>query len=232
MNHSEEREREATASIVDDVGDIGSRIIGGLIDSEPLKDIPFAKWGVSILRIVESVRDRLLARRISTFMHAVKGGLEPWEVKDTISRLEINRHYSESVGEHLLERLERMDGSRKALMAGAVLISFGKKVINDDTLYRLLHAIEAMHLLDAPTLRNLVEEGPYIVGVKQPTRRDASTTYSARKSTPRQESLQSLSASSLVALQGSSAIGDSIPSWDLTDLGRKFLELRLDLIEY
>ena len=231
VNHSEAREREATTSLVDDTADIGSRFIASLIDPELLKDIPVAKWGVSVLRVVQSVRDMLLARRINIFVHADANGLEPWEVKDTISRLQVNRPYAESVGEHLIERLERMDGIRKALMAGTVLISFGKKEFDEDTFYRLLHAIEAMQLLDLPSLRNLVEEGPYLIGVKQPTRRDASTTYGVRKFTPRQESLQSLSASGLVILHGSSAIGGGMPAWDLTGLGRGFLDLRLDLIE-
>jgi hypothetical protein len=234
MSHSEEREREreAQTSLIDDTADIGWRIIANLIDPELLRDIPVANWGVSILRAVETVHDRRLARRIGIFMHAVKNGLEPREFKDTISRLEASRHYAESVGEHLLEQLERMDSSRKAQMAAAVLNAFGKKTIDVDTYHRLVHAIDAMQLLDLPTLRNLYEEGPYLTGVRQPTRRDASTTFGVRQFTPRQESLQSLSAAGLVILQGSSAIGGSSPAWDLMGLGHRFVDLRLDLIEY
>jgi hypothetical protein len=69
--------------------------------------------------VIGCVRDMLLARRIGSFMHAVKDGLESWEVEDTISRLAASRHYAESVDEHLVERLERIEGRRKALMTAA-----------------------------------------------------------------------------------------------------------------
>src|SRR5450631_3733949 len=138
MNDPESRQHEATASAVDDAAELGGRMIASLTDSKVLEHTPVVKWGVSIFRAISCVRDMLLARRIGSFMHAVKDGLESWEVEDTISRLAASRHYAESVGEHLVERLERIEGRRKALMTAAAFVALGKKSVDENEFYRLL----------------------------------------------------------------------------------------------
>lgn len=222
MNSSEERKGEAINSVVDDIAEMGGRLIEMLSNSKTLEHIPIAKWGVSAFRIIQSSRDKILDRKIKAFVQGAGKSVSAWEVADTISRLEKNRHYAESVGEHLIEHLDRSDGRRKALMSAAVFAAFAGKKVSEEDFYRLTRAIEVVHLLDLPALRNLIEEGPFRIGVGD----------TGRKFNPRRESLQSLNAATLAISHTISPIGSSPMAWDLTNLGRTFLELRLDLIEY
>ena len=224
--NSEDRKNEAINSSVDDAAELGERLIESLTKSTILEHVPVMKWGVSIVRGVSSVRDMLLARRISAFLQDVKNSVDDsWNVADTISRLNASRHYAEKVGEHLIERLERIDGQRKARMIAAVLVAFGKRKINEDEFYRLLRAVEVVHLPDLPSLRNIEQEGPMINSLLGGP--------SGRKFNPSRESLQSLLSANLVENVQSAAIGSSQqPGWWHTTTGKKFIELRLDLIEY
>ena len=222
MNGSEQREREAMTSSVDDIAEMGGRLIEMLNDSKTWEHVPIAKWGVSTFRIIQCVRDKILDNKIKAFVQGAGKSLSAWEIADTISRLGKNPQYAESVGEHLIEHLDRLDGRRKALMSAAVFAAFAGKRVLEEELYRLMRAIEIVHVLDLAALRNLTEEGPLLISAGQ----------RVRKFTPDQESLQSLAAASLVHSHTTSQIGGNTAIWNLTNLGNKFLELRLDLIPY
>jgi hypothetical protein len=220
MSNSEEREREALTSVVDDLAEMGGKLIEILKGSKALEYVPYAKWGVSVFRVVKSVGDKMLDNKIKAFVQETGRCLSAWEVADTISRLEHNRHYAETVGEHLIEHLDRLEGRRKAFMSAAVFAAFAKKGISEEIFYRLTRAIEVVQLRELPALRNLIEEGPYILRPGP----------SSRKMTPDVESLELLSAANLTRSRTAATLGASSISWHLTDTGTQFLDLRLDLI--
>jgi hypothetical protein len=222
MSNSEDREREALTSGIDDVAEMGGRLIAMLSNSKALEQIPYAKWGVSVFRVIASISDKVLDDRIKAFVQETGRSLSAWEIADTISRLEHSRHYAETVGEHLIEHLDRSEGRRKALMSAAAFVAFAKKAISEEIFYRLTRAIEVVQLRELPTLRNLTEEGPYI---QRPG-------PSHRKMTPDTESLELLSAANLTRSSAAATFGSNTISWHLTDTGTIFLDLRLDLIPY
>jgi hypothetical protein len=142
-----------------------------------------------------------------------------------IRRLADDVPYSESVGEHLIQLLDRLSSRRKAVMVAAVFAAFAQNQIDRPMLYRLCHAIELVQLIDLPVARNLVEEGRYLMGDSP----DAISHNKGRSFQPGAASLQSLSAAGLVL--GGSAWGGM--SYDLTDVGEAFTQqLRLDLIPF
>jgi hypothetical protein len=222
MSNSEEREREALTSVVDDLAEMGGKLIEMLKGSKALEHVPYAKWGVSVFRVITSVGDRILDNKIKAFVQETGRALSPWEVADTISRLEHNRHYAETVGEHLIEHLDRSEGRRKALMSAAVFAAFAKKAISEEIFYRLARAIEVVQLRELPTLRNLKDEGPYILRPGP----------SSRKMTPGVESLELLSTANLTRSHIASTYGGNSITWSLTDTGTQFLDLQLDQIPY
>lgn len=224
MSNAEEREREreALASVVDSLAEMGDRFVEMLKGSKALEQVPIAQWVVSVFRVVMSVADKVLDNKIKAFVQQTGRSLSPWEVADTISRLEHNRHYAETVGEHLIEHLERSEGRRKALMSAAVFAAFAKKLISEEEFYRLARAIEIVQLRELPTLRNLMEEGSYILRPEP----------SSRKLTPNVISLELLSAANLTRSHFLSTFGAGSIVWSLTDTGTLFLNLQLDQIPY
>jgi hypothetical protein len=221
VSNSEDREREASSSLDDVAAEIGDGVVDTIAHTDVLEHIPIAKLGVAAVKLVGSVRDRLLFKKLLTFLRGLSA-IPRNERAEMIERLQEDRHYAESVGEHLIELLDRLDGRRKVLMAAAVFRAFADKKIDIETVFRLTHAIDVLQTRDLPALRSLTAEGPYNQG-----------PHSApRQLTPDQESLLSLTAASLVNNFSVSPIGGNQTMWRLTNLGEKFLEMRLDLIPY
>jgi hypothetical protein len=224
MDHSEEREQEATDALVDDAAEIGEEALAVLTQMEVLEHIPIVKLGVAVAKAARSLRDQALLKKLLTFLRGLSSVTRAERV-EMIRRLSEDAPYSESVGEHLIELLDRLDSRRKALMTAAVFAAFARQQINRAMLYRLTHAVESILLIDLPAARNLTEEGYYLIGDSA----DAAKHNQGRAFQHSSASLESLSAAGLV--HAGSAWGGM--SYDLTDVGRAFIDqLRLDLIPY
>jgi hypothetical protein len=221
---SEEREQRATDALTDSAAEIGEEALAVLTSMDVLEHIPIAKLGVAAIRAAQSVRDQLLLKKIQAFLYGMSGTTRKQRA-DMIERLGKESHYAESVGEHLVELLDRIDGRRKALMTAAVFSAFARGEIEQLMLYRLTHAIVAVSLIDLRDARNLVEEGPFFWANTEQAKKAPRT----RAHDPEISALQQLSAAGLVTV---------LSVWDgmryvLTDLGLMFIErLRLDLVPY
>ena len=221
---SEEREQRAADALTDSAAEIGEEALAVLTSMDVLEHIPIAKLGVAAMRAAQSIRDQLLLRKIQAFLYGMSGTTREQRA-EMIERLNEDSHYAESVGEHLVELLDRVDGRRKALMSAAVFAAFARREIERPMLYRLTHAIVAISLLSLRDARNLLEEGPFLPGESV----DAKMKAGNRSHQPEIASLLQLSAAGLVS--GQSGWGGM--NYDLTDVGRIFIErLRLDLIPY
>jgi hypothetical protein len=220
---SEEREQRAIDLLDDSAADIGEEAIAVLTGMDVLEHVPVAKFGVAVFRAAQSVRDHLLLKKIQAFVFGMSGATR--EQRATmIQRLSTESHYAESVGEHLVEMLDRIDGRRKALMCAAVFAAFARDEIERRMLYRLTHAISVVSLLNLRDARNLWEEGPFL-----PNTTDPGNQLKRRSHQPEIASLVQLSAAGMVS--GQSVYGGML--YDLTDVGRMFIErLRLDLVPY
>jgi hypothetical protein len=144
----------------DSAAEIGEEAMAVLAGMDVLEHIPIAKLGVAAVRAARSIRDQLLLRKIQAFLHGMSGTTRQQRT-DMIDRLSKDAHYAESLGEHLVELLDRIDGRRKALMTAAVFSAFARGEIERPMLYRLTHAIVAVSLINFRDARNLVEEGAF-----------------------------------------------------------------------
>lgn len=221
---SEKREQRATDALTDNAAEIGEEAVAVLTSMDILQHIPIAKLGVAALRAAQSIRDQLLLKKIQAFLYGMSGTTREQRA-DMIERLSKESHYAESVGEHLVEHRDRIDGRRKALMSAAVFSAFARGEIERLMLYRLTHAIAAVSLINLRDARNLVEEGPFFWANTEQAKKAPRT----RAYDPEIAALQQLSSAGLVTV---------LSVWDgmryvLTDLGLMFTErLRLDLVPY
>jgi hypothetical protein len=225
---SQDREQHAADALTDGAAEIGEQAIAVLLHEEVLEHIPVIKLGVAAARAMRSVRDQLLLRKILAMLRGLSS-VSREQRADLIRRLEENRDYSETVGEHLVELLDRIDGRRKALMVGAVFAAFARNEIDRPMLYQLTHAIETLPLVVARSGRNLLEEGNYLPGMAAPVPDQRSSKPNARSFTPDLTSLSLLAAAGLAF--GQSVYGGI--SYNLTESGVAFFgKLRLDLVPY
>jgi hypothetical protein len=81
-----------------------------------------------------------------------------------VRKLEEGRHYSETVGRHLVALLDRTDGQRKAMMIGEVFKALAQNEIDQSMFYRLIYSIERLLLSEVPSARNILEEGELLLG--------------------------------------------------------------------
>jgi hypothetical protein len=217
MSNSEEREREATNSWVDTAAEMGEEALSVITHEEFLEHIPLVKLGIAVARAAASIRDQLLLKKILAFLRGLSS-ISKEQREEMVQRLAEDRHYSESVGEYLIELLDRLDGRRKTLMAAAAFRAFAEKNIDVRTLFRLTHAIEMVQLREMSTMRKSKEKlAKGMLYVDQ----DADGI-----------SMQSLSGANLLVPIVGATSGGKVAAWNLTDLGEQFLNLELDLIPY
>jgi hypothetical protein len=220
----DEREQRATDALNDPAAELGEQAIAILTDTELLAHIPVLKLGVAAARIIESIRGQALLKKLDAFVRGMESVTREQRA-EMISRLNEDREYSEAVGEHLIEYLDRIDGRRKALMSAAVFAAFARREIDRPMLFSLNHAIEVVMPNYLQSARNLVEEGPFF-------RADGYLKDDPTKNRAYRPGIASLQALAAAGLVYSQAVFDGM-RYDLTDVGGVFIgSLRLDLVAY
>jgi hypothetical protein len=224
--NSEEAANRATDALNDSAAEIGERAVAILTESEILEHIPVLKLCVAAVRMIDSIRGQALLKKLDTFVRGLNSVTREQRA-DMISRLSDDREYSETVGEYLIEYLDRLTGRRKALMSAAAFAAFARHEIDRPMLYSLNHAIEVALPNYLRSGRALTEEGPWFEG--GPRLKDKDNPMRDRAYRPGVASLVALASAGLVSSHG----GFDGETYELTDVGRTFFKnLLLDLIPY
>jgi hypothetical protein len=222
--NSDESERRATDALNDPAAELGEQAVAILTGMEVLAHVPVLKLGVAAVRIIDSIRGQALMKKLDAFVRAMDSVTREQRA-EMISRLSEDREYSETVGEHLIEYLDRINGRRKALMSAAAFAAFARLEVDRPMLYSVNHAVEMVLPNYLRSARNLFEEGPFFKA-EEYLKDDPMKNRAYR---PGVASLQALAAAGLVY---SLAVFDGT-RYDLTDVGRVFIDrLRLDLVPY
>jgi hypothetical protein len=213
---SDQREQEALAIVDDVAAEVAQSAIEIILSEDVLEHLPFVKGLVGVARSVVAVRDKLLLRKLETFLRALAS--IPQETRrDMVRRLEDDPVYTETVGEHIIELLDRLEGQRKAAMMGGAFAAFARKEIDRQMLHRLNAGIDRIQLGEMGVMRRLVAcENGYLL-------------YDENR-----EAADILDVVSLFALVNA-GFAFSASVWGgnsivMTDVGRCFLHLNLDLV--
>lgn len=129
-----------------------------------LKDIPVINTIIGISKASIAMRDRLLIKKIVQFLAGLNDVTFEKRIQ-MIIRLEQDTKFSQSVGEHILEVLERVESHRKPIIIARVFAAYAKKEIDTVTLLRLNSAIERLPSFEIENLRpfhNRSKEAPFL----------------------------------------------------------------------
>ena len=91
-----------------------------------LKGIPVINTIIGISKASIAMRDRLLIKKIVQFLAGLNDVTFEKRIQ-MIIRLEQDTKFSQSVGEHILEILERVESHRKPIIIARVFAAYAKK---------------------------------------------------------------------------------------------------------
>jgi hypothetical protein len=110
--NADDSERRATDALNDPAAELGEQAVAILTGMEVLAHVPVLKLGVAALRIADSIRGQALLKKIDAFVRGLD--LVTREQRaEMVSRLHQDREYSETVGEYLIEYLDRINGQSR-----------------------------------------------------------------------------------------------------------------------
>jgi hypothetical protein len=137
------------ATVIYDAGEIS---IDSLLDDGLFKDIPIFNTIISIGKTFGNIRDFIFAKKMMLFLQSVSS-LSTEERKKLIEKLEADNKYSGSVGETIVELLEKVDGLKKPILVANALKLYAKEEITFNQLQRVNNAIDRFLLCDIDELR-------------------------------------------------------------------------------
>jgi hypothetical protein len=209
---SDQRKQEALAAVDDIAVEVSQSAIEVITSADIFAHLPFIKGLLAAAKSVMSIRDRLLMRKIETLLRRL-AYIPQQDRLDMIRRLEDDPAYTESVGEHLVELLDRLEGQRKSAMAGDVFAAFAMKEIDLKMLRRLLNAIERLPAMEIDTVRRFVD----------------STNNQPERDLIDPESIQALINAGLATSYTITPIGGNRTLYQANATCQRFVELDLDL---
>ncbi|MHB8477881.1 MAG: hypothetical protein ACYDBZ_16515 [Steroidobacteraceae bacterium] len=205
-------ERDALVALDDLAAEVGQSAIEVIVSEDVLAHLPVIKGAVTMAKLVTAIRDRFLLRKLDTFLRRL-ASISQEDRVNMIRRLEDDPAYTETVGERLIELLDRLEGQRKAATAGDAFASFARKEIDLNMLRRLLHAVDRLPAMEIDTVRRFVNSGN-----NQPERDLID-----------QESIQALMNAGLASSGNGSPIGGGRNVYHENATCLKFIELDLDV---
>ena len=151
---SVQRDAEAQNELNDVAAEYAEAALRAIGIEDLLGHIPVIRTALAAAKVIGSVRDHLLLRKISIYLHAISA-IPAAERRAMIERLTGDSAFKENVGEHIIELLDRVDGRRKPAMIGAVFTAFAFEQVDLKTLRRLNSAIQYLPAEEIDSVRKL-----------------------------------------------------------------------------
>jgi len=201
---------------LDKLDDLAAEYAGAAIEAlhveNLLEHIPVFKTALVAAKVIGSVRDHLLLKKLAIYLRAISI-IPANERRTMIARLAADQSFSEDLGEHLIELLDRVDGRRKPAMLGAVFAAYAFDSIDSKMLRRLNWAIQNLPSMEIDAVRLL-----------DTFNREKSGIEKTARQWPDRLSMQAIANAGL-------AEPDNLASgiwYKLNETGAKFIELELD----
>jgi len=143
---------------VDKTDDIAAEYAEAALEALHVEDllehIPVFKSALVAAKVIGSVRDHLLLKKMAIYLHAITV-IPANERRSMIGRLAADSTFDEALGEYLIELLDRVDGRRKPAMVGAVFAAYAFETIDARMLLRLNWAIMNLPSMEIDSVRAL-----------------------------------------------------------------------------
>ena len=166
MSTSDEKQTEAENQLYDVSDEYAKMAVEALASDEVLSHIPVIKTVRGVAKVVISVRDTILLRKLQNYLYGFSR-VSAEERREMIARLRSEPDYGDRIGERIIELLDRVESDRKPSMIAAAFAAFANKEIDLKTLRRLNGAIERLPTNEIPTARQIGDK-PYFLNLSSP----------------------------------------------------------------
>lgn len=175
--------------------------------------IPALRTSLAAAKLVGSVRDHLLLRKLGIYLHALTA-ISHNDRRSMVARLQADPDFGEDVGAYLIELLDHTEGQRKPAMIGAVFTAFAFQQIDARTLRRLNAVIQHLAVTEIGSVRAL------------DTFNSGKSDSTARTAPPDRFAVLALSNAGLAEIN----LAGGKVSYAINEVGQRFLELELDRV--
>lgn len=136
--------------------DYAELAIDGVMDDGLLKDIPLVGTIIGVMKFGNSVNKHLLAKKIYNFLFQLHTIPLEKRIKK-IDQINESKEYQSSVGEMILEILEKIESDGKPEVIGKLFKSYIEENIDFHTFLRLSHIVKNIFYYDLLLLLNYDE---------------------------------------------------------------------------
>lgn len=139
-------------------------IIDSFLEPSLLKDLPIIGNAVSILKIKDSISDRIFIKKLNNFLFSIRD-IEREKIDDFYEKINTNENYKQNVGEKLIELIDRIDSEAKPQIIGNLFKAVLLQKIDYEYFLRLSNIVENSFYYDLTYLREYDRNG-YVTNPK------------------------------------------------------------------
>lgn len=146
--------------------DVPEYLIDTILSDNVLKEIPVVSLISSSLKIVWSIQDKFLLKKIYSFCYALKS-IPQIEKEEFIKKLSLGEEQYQRISEKLLFIIDKSDEIEKMAIIAKIFSKYIKKEIDQDMLFRLCLIVNKIYLEDLLKINNTLslEEQQALFGV-------------------------------------------------------------------
>ena len=138
--------------------DFAEIAIDGIMDDGVLRDLPLVSGLVGVIKFGNSINKYLSAKKIYKFLFELNKIPQEQRVKK-IDEINNSKKYQSSVGEMILELLERIESDGKPEIIGKMFAAVIEEKINFSDYLRCAHIVKNFFYYDLETLKSGHEKG-------------------------------------------------------------------------
>lgn len=132
-----------------------------IIDSELIKKIPIVGTIVSTYKIGTSISDYIFLKKLLHFLNELHK-ITDSDKEEMLERLNSDEEFSNSVGENLIQIIDKCDDIRKAKIIAKLFNAYVKRGISYTEFYSFSLIINHSYLFDLSLLHEYIAEGAQI----------------------------------------------------------------------
>jgi len=129
----------------------GELVLDAILTNGILKDIPVLSNLVGLLNFTNSVRDRIFYAKVKSFINEFEE-MPPEDRENLKRKVLLDGSEGRRIGEMVVLVLEQSNHLDKSALIAKLLIAFGEKSIDDESLHRLSQAVNVAFFDDITDL--------------------------------------------------------------------------------
>ena len=136
----------------------GEVLIDGILEDGPIKEVPIISTIVSLFSFGNSISKNLFKKKLANLLIEF-AQVPPAQRTKMIEKINNSGQYENSVGETLIELIEKINSEKKPTIIGKLFKGFLEEEISYEDFLKLSHIVERCYIGDLTILPSNVKDG-------------------------------------------------------------------------